>query len=177
MRAGFEVTFLLTQTALGWGGARKGVADVVEFGGRGEQIDGEDIKADGDGGAVGFGQEIEVGGGHLAEHVLLGAVDGGFGWGEGLIAGGGEGFDLEDDQGGAVPGDEVEVAGQAARAPATGDDGVAETAEMEEGRVFATLTGEEMWGLGLDSGVRVAGGEQGGSAIGAGAEGGVKAAF
>ena len=93
----------------------------------GELVDGEDVEADGDAGAGGGGELAEVGGGHLAEDSLLVGVDGGLGWGEGCFAGGGgAGFDFEDDEGGAVPGDEVEVAGEAFGAPAAGDDGVAE---------------------------------------------------
>ena len=78
--------------------------------------------------------------------------------------GGGEGFDLEDNKGGAVPGDEVEVSEEAAGAPAAGDDGVAEPAEVEEGGVFAALAGEEV-------------GWERGFAVGAGADGGVEVAL
>jgi CTP synthase len=132
---------------------------------RGREIDGEDIETEGDGGSMGFREAAEIGGSHAAEHVLLVGVDVGFGGGEGVGAGGGgAGFDLEEDEGVAVPGDEIEVAGQAAGAPAAGDDGVAETAEVEEGGVFAAGAGEQVRGGGV-------------TGVGAGAERSVEAAF
>jgi hypothetical protein len=158
-------------------GAREGIADMVELGVVGVQVDGQDIEANVDRRAVGFRQEIEVGSRHLAEVVLLGAVDGGFGWGEGLLAGGGEGLNLEDDERGAVPGDEIEVSGQAAGTPATGDDGVAKAAEIEEGDIFTPLAGEQVLGFGADPGVWVAVGPLGCEAVGAGAESGMEALF
>ena len=88
---------------------------------------------------------MEVGGGHAAEHPLLGGVDGGF-CGEEYLrrGGGGAGLDLEDDECGAVPGEKVEVAVEAWATPASADDGVAELAKVEEGGIFAALAGEEM---------------------------------
>jgi hypothetical protein len=147
-----------------WGsgfGTWEGVAEVLEFGARGEEVDGEDIEAERDRDADGLGELAEVGGGHFAKHLLLVGVDGGVGGGE--IARGAR-LDFEDDEGWAVPGDEVEVAGDARGAPAAAHDGVAEGAEMEEGGVFATFADEEV------------GGEWGFS-VGNGAEGGVGAGF
>jgi hypothetical protein len=132
---------------------------------RGREIDGEDIETEGDGGSVGFREAAEIGGSHAPEHVLLVRVDVGFGGGEGVGAGGGgAGFDLEEDKDVAVPGDEVEVAGEAAGAPAAGDDGVAEGTKVEEGGVFTAGAGEQV------RGGRV-------TRVGAGAERSVKAAF
>lgn len=76
----------------------------------------------------------------------------------------GAGLDLEDDQGRAVPGDEVDVSGEPLGAPAAGDDRVAEAAEVEESSVFAALAGEQMRG-------------QRGPAVGDRAQPGVGAAF
>ena len=113
-----------------------------------------------------WGRETaEVGGGHLAEDVAACGGRRRSRRGRRRLRGrGGAGLDFEDDEGGAVPGDEVEVAGEALGAPAAGDDGVAEAAEVEEGGVFAALAGEEVGGLGA-------------VAVGAGAEGSVDAAF
>jgi len=133
---------------------------VVEFGGGGEEVDGEDIEAEGDRHADGFGELPEVGGGHFAEHLLLVWVDCGV---RGSEVAGGAGLDFEDDEGGAVPCDEVEVAGDAGGAPAAGDDGVAEGAEVEESCVFATLAREEVR---RERGLFVSDGAQGG--VGAG---------
>jgi len=141
--------------------ARKGVGEMLEFGGGGQDIDGEDVKAEGDIVAVGFGELAEVGGGHEAKLALLVGVDSRFSWGHVMS---GAGFDFEEDEGVAVPGDEVEVGGKALGAPAAGDDGIAEVAEVEEGSVFAALAGEEVrreWGF----------------AVGASAEVSVEAAF
>jgi hypothetical protein len=114
---------------------------VLEVGSLGEEIDGEDVKAYGDAGAVAGGELREEGGGEAAELALLGGVDLGCG---GKEVAGGAGFDFEDDESVGVPGDEVEVAANAGGDPAARDDGVAERAEMEEGEVFAALAGEEM---------------------------------
>ena len=142
-------------------GTGEGVGEMVEFGAGGEEIDGEDVEAEGDRDADGLGELAEVGGGHLVEHLLLVGVDGGV---SGSEIAGGAGLDFEDDEGGAVPRDEVEVAGDAGGAPAAGDDGVAEGAEVEEGGVFTTFSGEEVVG-------------ERGFSVGEGAQGGVGAGF
>jgi len=170
---------MLLATVARRGDAWEGVGEVLELdfcwaGVCWQEIDGEDVETDGDGGAMGLGQAAQIGGGHAAELVLLVAVDLGFGRSDVMR---GAGFDLEDDQGGAVPGDEVEVAGEAAGAPAAGDDGVAKRAQMEEGGGFSALAGEEMERFGANGGIGVAIGAAVGFAVGAGAEGGVEAAF
>jgi hypothetical protein len=114
---------------------------VLELGSGGEEIDGEDVETKRDTGAPGIGDLVEVRTGHLAEHDLLVVVD--------LNLGGdkvayGSGFDLEEDEGVAVPGDEVEVSRKPRRAPAAGDDRVTKAAEVEIGGVFATLAGDEV---------------------------------
>ena len=73
----------------------------------------------------------EVGGGHAAEHLALLPVDGGFGGVEGVLCG--AGFDFHKAERVAFPGDEVEVAAEAAGGPLAGDDGEAEGAEEEKG--------------------------------------------
>gem|GEM_PF-3048259 len=128
---------------------------------RGRRVDRKDVEAQGNGGAVGLGELAEVGGGHFAEDLLLVRVDCGFGWGEVV---GGTGLDLEDDEGGTVPGDEVEVAGNARRAPAAGHNRVAERPEVEEGGVFPALADEQMLGEGRFS-------------VGEGAQGRIGAGF
>ena len=56
-------------------GAGEGGAEMLEFGPRWQEVDREDIEAEVDGCAVGLRKPMNIGGGHLAEHVLLGAVD------------------------------------------------------------------------------------------------------
>ena len=124
-------------------GTGKGVAEELEFGAVGKEIDGENIKAQRDGGAIGLGELAEVGGGHFAEHLLLMEIDRRFGRGQAVRC---ARLDFEDNERGTVPGDEVEVAGNAGRAPAARDDGVAEGAKMKESSVFAALAGKEMLG-------------------------------
>lgn len=154
------------------GGAEgEGVADVLEVGGIGEQVDGEDVKAHGQAGAMASGELREPGGGHAAELALLGGVDLGFGGEE--IAGG-AGLDLDDDERVAVEGDEVEIAANARGDPAASHDGVAERTEMEEGVVFPALSGKKMAGLGT---LVAPGGTRSEAAIGKGAQAEEDAAF
>jgi hypothetical protein len=134
---------------------------MIELRAGGQKVDGEDVEAEMEGAAPGLGHLVEVGGGHAAEHALLVRIDGDFG---GEEVAGGAGFDFHDDKCASVPGNEIEVAGVAFRAPAAGDEGVTEGAKMEEGGVFAAFAGEE---------VRC----DGTRAVGAGAEPSVKAAF
>ena len=133
-------------SAITWGlGEREGIADVVEFGAGWKLVDGENVEADGDAVASGGGKLAEVGGGHLAQNMLLMGVDSGLGWRKGRFPGRGcAGFDFKDDEGGAVPGDEVEVTGEALGAPAAGDDRVAQAAKMEVRGVFSALAGEQV---------------------------------
>jgi hypothetical protein len=89
-----------------------------------------------------FARELaEPGLGHQTKLALLVLVYRSFSRGE--IAGG-AGFDLEDNERGAVPGDEVEVAAEFGAGPALGDDGETEAAEMEERTLFAAETGDEV---------------------------------
>ncbi len=110
-----------------------------------EQVDRKNVKTDRDAVSVAFGELPEVGGSHATERLLFVRVD--LGFSRGQIAGG-AGFDLEDDEGIAIPGDKIEVAGQAFRTPAAGDDGVSETAEMEKRGIFPVFAREEMGRLG-----------------------------
>ena len=89
---------------------RKSVADVFELGLIGQQIDGQDVEADGNAAAVARGQLPKPRCGQFAELPLLGGVDGGFG-GEEIARG--AGLHFEDDERVAVPGDEVEIAADA----------------------------------------------------------------
>ena len=134
---------------------------MFELGGGGQEVDREDVEADGDAVAVGLGELAEVGGSHAAEGLLLVGIDLGFCGGKVAC---GAGFDLEEDEGVAIPGGEVEVAAEAVGTPAASDDGVAEGAEVEEGGVFALFAGEEVPGLP-------------GVAVGKAVESGVGAAF
>jgi len=155
----------LTSAATRRLGEREGGANVLELDAGGKLIDGENVEADGDVVADGAGKLAEIGRGHLAQDLLLVRVDGGLGWRKGLFSGGrGAGLDLEDHQGGAVPGDEVEVAGEALGAPASGDYRVAEGAKVEVGGVFSAFAGEQV-------------GRFEALAVGKGAEGGVSAVF
>jgi hypothetical protein len=108
---------------------------------RGE-IDGEDIEACGCGTSV-LGQATEVDAGEAAEDALFFGVDGELGR-EGVAMA--AGFDLDEAEDVAVPGDEVEVAAKLRGPPATGDDGVAGAAEVEEGFALAEVTGLKMSG-------------------------------
>jgi len=75
-----------------------------------EQVDRKNVETDRDAVSVALGKLTDVGGGHAAERLLLVGVDLGFGGGQ-IVSG--AGFDLEDDQGIAVPGDKIEVASEA----------------------------------------------------------------
>jgi hypothetical protein len=119
---------------------------VLELFARGEQVDREQIEADGDAVSMLARELAEPGLGHQAELALLVFVDGGFGGGE---VAEGAGFDLEDDQSGTVPGDEVEVAAELGAGPALSDDGEAETAEMKERGLFSAEASDEVrWEFG-----------------------------
>ena len=125
-----------------------------------EQVDRKNVETDWNAVSVALGKLPEVGGGHAAERFLFVWVDLGF---SGRQIVGGAGFDLKDDEGIAVPGDKIEVSSEAFRAPAAGDDGVAEAAEVEKRGIFSAFTGEEMgWfggfsvGKALESGVGAA---------------------
>src|ERR1700735_5572989 len=96
----------------------------------GKQIDGEDTKTERDGRAMALGNLAKGSCGHFTKLALLVGVD--LRFRRGAVAGS-AGFDLEKDQRIAIPGDKVEVTGEALRAPATGDDGVAQSAQVEEG--------------------------------------------
>ena len=110
-----------------------------------EQVDRKNVETDWNAVSVALGKLPEVGGGHAAERFLFVWVDLGF---SGRQIVGGAGFDLEKDKGIAVPCDKIEVSSEGFRAPAAGDDGVAEAAEVEESGVFALLAGDEVGGLG-----------------------------
>src|SRR5665213_923042 len=115
----------------------------------GQQVDREQVEADGDAVAVLARKLAQPGPGHEAELVLLAAVDGGVGGSE---VAGGTGLDLEDDQGWAIPGDEVDVAADFGAGPALGDDGETEPAEVEEGSLLAAEAGDEVgWEFGGSS--------------------------
>jgi hypothetical protein len=140
---------------------------VFELGAGIEEVDGDDVEADAEEFALGFGVVAEEGPGDAAEDALLGGADLGAG---GKEVAAGAGFDLEDDEGCVLPGDEVEVSGAARGAPAAGGDVPAVLAEEEEGGIFAALAGEEMRGLGALAGT---GGATGEEVVGPAAEAGV----
>ena len=144
---------------------------MLELGSVRQQVDRKHVEADGDAAADGLRELVQVSCGHAAEGLLLGGID--FGVGREEIAGG-AGFDLEEDEGWAVPGDEVEVSAATAGVPAASDDGVSERTQMEESCIFATLAGKQVRRLGL-----VAGGGRpvGEEVVGAQAEAGVEAVF
>jgi hypothetical protein len=114
---------------------------VLELFTRGQQIDREQIEADGDTLAVLARELTEPGLGHHAELALLVFVDGGICGGE---ITGCAGFDFEDDERGAIPGDKVEVAAEFGARPPLGDDGEAEAAEVEERGLFTAETGDQV---------------------------------
>ena len=107
----------------------------------GQQVDRKQIEADGHALAV-FARELaEPGLGHETKLALLVLVDGGF---SGREVADGAGFDFEDNQSRAVPGDEVEVAAEFGARPTLGDDGEAQAAEMEERGLLAAEAGDEV---------------------------------
>lgn len=124
-------------------------------------VDGKNVEAYTDVGSVGMWNLLEIGSGHASQHLLLVGIYGNFGGQKVSVR---AGFDFYEDEGVAVPGDEVEVSGMAWGAPAARDDGVAEVPEMEEGSVFAAFAEQEMRG-------------DGAFAVGTSAQGGVNAAF
>lgn len=123
---------------------REGVADEFALDASGREVDGDDVDTGEDGAAVLAGEGAEVGASHVCEHVALGGVDGEGGWG--LIADRAR-LDLDEAEGVALPGDEVEVAAEVGAAPAVGDDEVALAAEEEEGFEFPALADLEVRGL------------------------------
>ena len=114
---------------------------MLEFIALGQEVNREQIETDGNAVAVLARKLAQPGASHQAELVLLVAVDGGVG---GSKVAGGAGLDFKDDEGGAVPGDEVDVAADLGAGPALGDDGETEAAEMEEGGLFAAQAGDEV---------------------------------
>jgi len=122
---------------------------MLELDAAGQQVDGENIETYGDAGAMTLRDLAQISGGHLAEQALLVGVD--LGFSRGAVAGG-AGFDLEKDQRIAVPGHQVEVAGEALRAPAACNNRVSEGAEMEEGFLLTALASDEMRRLGAVGG-------------------------
>lgn len=85
----------------------------------------------------------DVAAGEAEKRAYLVRVDGGFG---GFGVAGGAGFDFDETEGFAVPGDEIEIAGGVAGAPAAGDDAVTATAEEVEGGVFSGFADGQMQG-------------------------------
>lgn len=111
-------------------GAREGVAEVLELFAGGQEIDREQVEANRDVVAVLTRKLPQPGLCHQAKLAALAFVDGGF-W-SGKIAGS-AGLDLEDDEGRAVPGKEVDVAFNFRAGPTLGHDSEAEATKMEEG--------------------------------------------
>jgi len=114
---------------------------VFELDAGAEEVDGEQVEADGDALAVLAGELAEPGVGHEPELALLGAVDRGFGGGE--VAGGAS-LDFENDEGGTVPGEEVDITAEFGGGPALGDDGETEAAEVEERSLLTAEAGDEV---------------------------------
>ena len=107
------------------------------------EIDGDYVEAH-----VGFSRggrkATKIGAGQEAQCALLVGVDGHLG-GEGVAVG--AGFDFDDAESAAVPGDEVDVASEPGGAPAAGDDDVSVATEMEEGFALAGRASFEMGGV------------------------------
>jgi hypothetical protein len=105
------------------------------------------------------GKLVEVVAGKAAEDAALAVIDGKV---SGSHEAGGAGFDFDEAESfllrGAVPGDEVEVAGSAGGSPAAGDDGVAAATEPEEGGPLAVLAGREVLG---EAGLPLGGADEG----------------
>jgi len=117
---------------------------VLELGASGQDIDRENVEADGNTVAMAFGKLPKVGGRHAAQDFLLVGVD--LGLCRSHVTGS-AGLDFEENEGVAVPGGKIEIATESFRAPAAGDDGVAESAQMEKSGVFTLFAGEEVRGL------------------------------
>lgn len=107
----------------------------------GEEVDGEDVEANGNTPAMACGSLGEIGRRQAAQLALFGRVDLGLGREE---VAGGAGLDLEDHEGVPIPGDEIEIAANASGDPAAGDNGIAERAEIKEGVVFAEFAGKKV---------------------------------
>lgn len=137
----------------------------------GQQVDGEDVKAHGNAVAVAGGELGEKGEGEATQLTLLGSIDLSL---SGEEVPGGPGFDLDEDHGVAVPGDEVEITADGGGDPAAGHDFVAEATKVEEGVVFATLAEEEVFGFGPLAEPTGAGGF---AAVGEGAEAQIEGAL
>lgn len=106
------------------------------------KVKGEDVEARSCG-AHGGGDAVEVGAGEAAQGTLLVMIDGVLG-GEGVAAA--AGLDLDEAEGGAVPGDEVDIAAQAGDLPSASDNDVSGAAEMKEGFALAEQAGLKMSG-------------------------------
>ena len=88
---------------------------MLELDAAGQQINRQHIKAQRNRLSITLGNLAEVGRGHLAEQALFVGVD--LRFGRSAVARG-AGFDLKEDQRVAIPGNEIEVAGEAFGAPA-----------------------------------------------------------
>ena len=114
---------------------------MLELVASGEQVDGEDIEAEGNRISVWLGDLPEVRGGHATEDSLLSGVHLCLGRRE-VVSG--AGFNLEDDERSTVPCNKIEVPWKALGTPAAGDNGVAERSETIKRCIFAALSREEM---------------------------------
>lgn len=86
---------------------------------------------------------MEIGASETAQSALLVIVDGELG-SVGVAAA--TGFDLDEAEGGTMPGDEVEVPAELCGSPAAGDDDVAGAAEIEESLALAEASGLKVRG-------------------------------
>jgi hypothetical protein len=123
----------------------EGVLKVDEFSWTaGDQVNADDVETHR--GALGERELPEILGGETAQGVALVAVDGGFG---GSHVPGSAGLHFDETEQGALPGDEIDVAGAAAGRPAPGNDDVLFATEEEKGRVFTLdAGGEVVWNYG-----------------------------
>ncbi len=114
---------------------------MLEDGFAGVEVDREDVEPKMDGLAMQFWKLAQVGRGHLAEHVLFVSVNGQLGRSDPSRA---AGFDLKNNQHGAVPGDKIEVSSETFGTPAASNDGVAQRTEVEEGGIFSALAEKQV---------------------------------
>jgi hypothetical protein len=107
----------------------------------GRQIDGDDIKADGNLLASLLREALAKDAGERSEHTLLMLVDGELG-GNDVAAG--ACLHLDEAEGRAIPGYEVDIAGEAGRLPTAGDDNEASLTKVKESFFFAANAGKKM---------------------------------
>jgi hypothetical protein len=121
--------------------ARKRIGQMVIFDAAGQQIDREHIEAGLNMASMRLGKLVQIRRRHATQHSLLRGID--LLLRRDQIAGGAR-LHFEEDQGGAVPGHQVQIAGQPLRSPAAGHHRIAQLSKIKEGGIFSAFAGDQV---------------------------------